>query len=77
MSEYTDEDCNYNTDYDAFIDFERQFTDSMEDVMMRASNNGDINTNKLVHTFRTDGLMGVYNLGLQHMYLYLKKIGRI
>lgn len=28
--EYTDLDCNYDTDYDAFIDYEKQFEENKE-----------------------------------------------
>lgn len=46
--------------------------DNMVDVMIKASNEANITKEQLVDTFNYGGLMGVYNLGLRHMYEYLK-----
>lgn len=43
----------------------------MIETMVRASNKAELNLKKLFDTYEKDGLMGVYNLGMKHMYEYL------
>ena len=43
-----------------------------KEIMIRASNQSGINKEILLNTFAQDGLMGVYNLGLEDMYDYMK-----
>ena len=44
----------------------------MMESMIRASNKAELNLRKLFDTYEKDGLMTVYNLGMKHMYEYLK-----
>lgn len=51
---------------------------NMEDVMIRAANKAGITKDELIDIFYkgadvpNGGLVGVYNLGMQHMYEYLR-----
>lgn len=47
--------------------------DSRQEVMIRASNNSGLTKDMLADTWYLEGLMGVYNLGLEHMLSYLEK----
>lgn len=42
------------------------------DAMIRASRKQKMTTNELLKTHREYGLIGVYNLGMKHMYEYLE-----
>ena len=44
----------------------------MEDIIIRASNKASLTGKDLSDAFIKNGLMGVYNLGMKHMYEYLK-----
>lgn len=44
----------------------------IEDVIIRASNKAGLTRYNLSDTFKDSGLIGVYNLGMQHMYEYLE-----
>ena len=44
-----------------------------QEVMIRASNNSGLTKDMLTDTWYMKGLMGVYNLGLEHMLSYLEK----
>lgn len=46
--------------------------DEMEDSMIRAANKAVITSHQLLDTLVQQGVMGVYHLGLKHMYEYLK-----
>ncbi|MBR5796379.1 MAG: hypothetical protein IKY26_09565 [Erysipelotrichaceae bacterium] len=48
-------------------------TTTIQDVMIRASNKAHLTKEQLIDAFWDKGLMGVYNLGLRHMFEYLKK----
>lgn len=43
-----------------------------QDVMIRASRKAELTRDQLVDTCFKDGILAVYNLGLEHMYEYLK-----
>ena len=44
-----------------------------QDAMLRASNKYDVKYSDLLNAYEENGLMGVYNLGMEHMYDYLKE----
>lgn len=44
----------------------------MEDAMIRASNKAGLTRNKLLDTLYGEGVLAVYNIGMEHMYEYLK-----
>ena len=44
----------------------------MMETMIRASNEAGLNFRELFDVYDEDGLMAVYNLGMKHMYEYLK-----
>jgi len=44
----------------------------VEDVIIRASNKAGITKSDLSDAFKEKGFLGVYNLGMMHMYEYLK-----
>lgn len=44
----------------------------VDDVMIKAANKAIITSHQLLDVLMQQGLMGVYNLGLKHMYEYLK-----
>ena len=46
--------------------------DKMEDAMIRAANKAVITSHQLLDVLVQQGVMGVYNLGLKHMYEYLE-----
>lgn len=46
--------------------------DKMEDAMIRAANKAVITSHQLLDALVQQGVMGVYHLGLKHMYEYLK-----
>lgn len=45
--------------------------DDEEDIMIRASRKAHLSRKKLIDTYESSGLMGVYNLGLKNMLDYL------
>lgn len=47
--------------------------DNKQEVMIRASNDAHLTKDMLTDTWYMKGLMGVYNLGLEHMHDYLEK----
>lgn len=46
--------------------------DKMKNAMIRAAHKAVITSHQLLDIFMQQGLMGVYNLGLKHMYEYLE-----
>lgn len=44
----------------------------MEESMVRAANEASITQEHLFDIFAQYGLFGIYNLGMEHMYNYLK-----
>ena len=46
--------------------------EKMKDAMIRASNKAEITKQELFDVLTDYGLMAVYNLGMGHMYEYLK-----
>lgn len=59
------------TEYEELIEFTEE--EKMEDIMIRASNKAVITSTQLLNVLVQQGVMGVYNLGMQHMYEYLKE----
>lgn len=47
---------------------------NMEEAIIRASTNAGLTHRQLIDTNTMSGLMGVYNLGMEHMYKYLNNI---
>jgi len=47
--------------------------DNIEDVMIRASKKAGLTRKQLHDMFFKEGVMAVYNLGMKHMYEYLKE----
>ena len=47
--------------------------DNRREIMIRASNNAGLTKEIITDTWHMKGLMGVYNLGLEHMLSYLEK----
>lgn len=47
--------------------------DKVEDAMIRATNKAVITSHQLLDVFVQKGVMGVYHLGMKHMYEYLEK----
>ena len=43
-----------------------------KDVMIKASNKAGLTRNQLLDTLFENGVLAVYNLGMKHMYEYLK-----
>lgn len=54
---------------------EEKKKDDMEDSMIRASNKAGLTRNQLFDTLFEEGLLAIYNLGMKHMYEYLKGDG--
>ena len=48
-------------------------TNEIEDIMIKASNQARLTKVQLLDTLFEEGVLAVYNLGLQHMYEYLKE----
>ncbi len=47
--------------------------EDMKDSMIRAANKAGVTREQIFNTlFEEEGLMGVYNLGMKHMYEYLE-----
>lgn len=46
--------------------------DKMKDAMIRDANKAVVTSHQLLDVLVQQGVMGVYNLGLKHMYEYLK-----
>ena len=44
-----------------------------EDIAIRASNKANLTNKDLFDANARNGLMGVYDLGMEHMYNYLKR----
>ena len=47
--------------------------DKMEDTMIRASNKAGLTRNQLMDILFKEGVLAVYDLGMEHMYDYLKE----
>lgn len=47
--------------------------EDMQESMIRASNKAGLTRNELLDTLFKEGILAVYNLGMQHMYEYLEK----
>ena len=45
----------------------------MEDAMIRAAKKAGLTRNQLLDIFFKKGVLAVYNLGMEHMYDYLKE----
>ena len=48
-------------------------TKDFEDIAIKAANEYGLTKQQLMDFFWDNGLMGVYNLGMKHMYEYLKE----
>lgn len=59
-------------EFEELIEKELTEEDKMEDAMIRAANKAVITSHQLLDVFMQQGVMGVYHLGLKHMYEYLK-----
>lgn len=57
---------------DGFSVGRKMIEESMGDVIIRASNKASVTGEDLYDAFIKNGLMGVYNLGMQHMWEYLE-----
>ena len=44
----------------------------IEDIIIRASNKAGLTKESLSDAFKEKGFVGIYNLGMQHMYEYLR-----
>lgn len=53
--------------------FEFILKDDKKDVFIRSTRNSKTSTQILLDIFNNKGLIGVYNLGLENMYDYLKQ----
>ena len=47
--------------------------EDLEDVMYKASYKGKLTRDKLLNTLFEEGVLAVYDLGMKHMYEYLKE----
>ena len=59
-------------DLQAYKDIEDIKEDNMQDAMIRASNKAGLTMWQLINANSDKGYMGIYNLGMKHMYEYLK-----
>ena len=48
------------------------FSKKEEDTMIKASIKAGVTKDEIIKTFYENGLIGIYNLGMRHMYNYLK-----
>lgn len=61
-------------------DYDERNEDILEDAMIRASRKAGLTKDELIDIFyrgadsENGGLMGVYNLGMKHMYEYLEGV---
>lgn len=46
--------------------------ETKEDAMIKATRKAEATPHELFDAFEQKGILGVYNLGLKHMYEYLK-----
>ena len=60
-----------NKDFDS-VEIYANMIEKMEDEMIKASNKAGITSHQLLDILVQQGVTGVYNLGLKHMYEYLK-----
>ena len=74
------ETCKYKHDWSCYCspnscctDYEKEIKEGKEDIMIRAANKAKISTHQVLDVLIQGGAMGVYNLGLKHMYEYLKE----
>lgn len=49
-----------------------KYKTNFEDIAIRASRQAELTRNQLLDTLYEDGVLAVYNLGMKHMYEYLK-----
>lgn len=61
---FSKEDFNYAVSFNK--------DEYIKDIMIRAANKAEISSHQLMDTLIQSGLTGVYNLGMQHMWEYLK-----
>lgn len=60
--------CSPNSVCDKYEELEL----TMEEVMIRATNKAGVTPHQLLDVLVKQGVMGVYNLGLKHLYEYLE-----
>ena len=48
--------------------------EDIQDIMIRAANKACLTRNLLLDTLYENGVLAIYNLGMKHMYEYLKEI---
>lgn len=60
-------------EFEELIEKELTEEDKMEDAMIRAGNKAVITSHQLLDVFVQKGVMGVYHIGMKHMYEYLEK----
>lgn len=49
------------------------YLDNLSDCIVRAAVNSDITKQQLIDLFWERGIVGVYHLGMKHMYEYLEE----
>lgn len=75
------ETCKHKNDWTCYCspnscctDYEEELKEEKkEDVIIKASNKAKITSHQVLDVLIQEGAMGVYNLGLKHMYEYLKE----
>lgn len=68
----TDRDLDLTEIWEILREDLRKNTETIEESMIRASNKCDVKYSDLLNAYEQNGLIGVYNLGMKHMYEYLK-----
>lgn len=66
------ENCGETIDEDATEYVEDTKKVNVEYIILKASKTAKITKQQLLSIFTENGLVGVYNLGLKHMYEYLE-----
>ena len=64
--------CSPNSCCSKYIPREERVEDNFNDILIKASNKACITRKQIFYVNASDGLMGIYNLGMKHMYEYLK-----
>lgn len=47
--------------------------EDIQDIMIKASNKVSLTKDQLLNVLFKDGVLAIYNLGMKHMYEYLKE----
>ena len=62
-----------NQDENEYVEIKHVNKEDIQDIMIKASNKAGLTRDLLLDTLYENGVLAIYNIGMKHMYEYLKK----